>query len=899
MVPDAPPSTLPKRWGLVMGLYLLGIFMGAIDTGIVTPGRTVIQRDLGVDDQLGIWMITIYTLAYAASIPVMGKLADRLGRKPVYLTSIALFGIGSLLCGLSQDVGSFEMLLAARALQAVGGGGILPIATAEIGTSVPPEKRGMALGLVGAVYGIANIFGASAGSLILGIVGVDNWQWIFYVNVPIAVAIVAAGVVVLPDHRVGESKSIDILGTFLLVAMILSLLYGVKGIDFFDFGASLRDVGVWPFLLGFVVALPLFVLAERRASDPVMNLGYFTDRGVGLVLLLSLLSGFILMAVVFVPQFAENALRVETGAGGYFVIVLGLASGIGAPLSGRLTDRFGPKSVLAVGFAASLLAAAAVTFWAIPLPGYPSVLSSLFLFGLGLGFIVGSPLNYMMLERTKPAEANSALSTLSLVRALGTTLAPAVMVGFLAQSGVLLQDRLTDQLPTSVPAPALPHAEELTKRFAEMKADDRIADQLEGVVLPDLGSRDTIEIDPSGGGSLPDDLVELLRTADVTNITARTKVVAERMFAAETPERVADIQSGVTTGIEGIDQGRRELKSTDAKMGDSLAEMDASLKKMTSSLATMTSNLTSMDASIAKMGRGIAGLDQAIAGMKSGVAGLTKAIAGMDTGMAKMTRGVTGLDSAITGMKSGVGGLDQAISGMDAGLADQRAALAGLSAAPPNPVTAAQIEQLEAAIDALEDERDAAASERRALKKKLSTAQAERAALVQARSELKARRDTAASQRRVLQQKLATAQADRAKLVKARNGLQTGRRELAGARAKLTSARAELTEARDELADARTEVGDAREVLDDTRAKMVELRVAVPGAFDEALATYLAEVDARGPKLESTFQKTLNEGFAGVFALYAAACLLSLAVLPLIPRVKGEPGVDAEPDPGP
>ena len=121
---------------LVMIIYLAGIFMGAIDTGIVTPARTVIQSNLGVNEQTGIWMITIYTLAYATSIPIMGKLADKYGRKYIYLTSIFLFGLGSLFCGLSQDFGSFNLLLIARVVQALGGGGIVPVATAEFTTSV-------------------------------------------------------------------------------------------------------------------------------------------------------------------------------------------------------------------------------------------------------------------------------------------------------------------------------------------------------------------------------------------------------------------------------------------------------------------------------------------------------------------------------------------------------------------------------------------------------------------------------------------------------------------------------------------------------------------------------------------------------------------------------------------
>ena len=140
--------TTPAHWGLILALYLTGIGMGALDTGIVNPARTVIQTGLGVDDKTGVWIFTIYTLAYAAAIPVVGKLADILGRKPVYVIAIALFGLGSLGCGLAQDFSSFGLLIASRVVQAIGGGGIMPVATAAIGTIVPPAKRGLALGLV-------------------------------------------------------------------------------------------------------------------------------------------------------------------------------------------------------------------------------------------------------------------------------------------------------------------------------------------------------------------------------------------------------------------------------------------------------------------------------------------------------------------------------------------------------------------------------------------------------------------------------------------------------------------------------------------------------------------------------------------------------------------------------
>jgi MFS family permease len=143
------------NFALIMVVYLLGIFMGALDTGIVTPARTVIQNYLGVSEKSGIWMITMYTLAYAASIPIMGKLADKYGRKYIYLISIFLFGFGSLLCGLSQHFESFALLLGARAIQAIGGGGIVPVATAEFGTYLPEGETRYGFGTGRGVYGIA------------------------------------------------------------------------------------------------------------------------------------------------------------------------------------------------------------------------------------------------------------------------------------------------------------------------------------------------------------------------------------------------------------------------------------------------------------------------------------------------------------------------------------------------------------------------------------------------------------------------------------------------------------------------------------------------------------------------------------------------------------------------
>ncbi len=554
-------TTKKSNFVLIMILYLAGIFMGAIDTGIVTPARTIIQNELGVSAQTGIWMITIYTLAYAASVPIMGKLADKFGRKYIYITCITLFGLGSLLCGLSGSFGGFPMLIVARVIQAIGGGGIVPIATAEFGTTFPPEKRGLALGLVGGVYGVANVFGASAGSAILDLFGTDKWEFIFYINVPISLFIIVCGLFTLQNNRDEENnKKIDIFGIFTLTVMVLSLLYGLKNLDFFDFGNSLLSTGVYPFLLVFLLFIPLFILSEKKAEDPVLSLSYFTDRNILVTLLLSTISGFLMMGVIFVPQFAENCLRMPTGDGGYLVIMLGLFAGLGAPISGKLIDKFGPKLILALGFLSTAVGALFMMFVTTKAPSMLTVLVGLALAGLGMGFTMGTPVNYMMLANTDEKQSNSALAALSLVRSIGTAIAPAIMVGFIATAGMNVQGNLMALLPTEIKTPDLPYMQELSEKLDEMKQNPMFAKQLEG--MPDLTAMTSMKMDMNGGDmKLPEGTLEMLQSSDVTTIVDNTKTMAKTMFREMTPGVIEKITAGLDKGIDGITSGIEAMKS--------------------------------------------------------------------------------------------------------------------------------------------------------------------------------------------------------------------------------------------------------------------------------------------------------------------------------------------------
>lgn len=556
---QAKTATNPKplHFGLIMVIYLCGIFMGTIDTSVVTPARTVIQNGLGVGDQTGIWMITIYTLAYASSIPIMGKLADRLGRKTIYLICIILFGTGSLLAGLSQYIGHFGFFLMARAIQAIGGGGIMPIASAEFGTTFPEDKRGMALGMVGGVYGIATVVGGSLGSAILGAFGLQNWGFIFFINIPISLFIIICGFIFLPNTKIDDVKPIDKWGTLFLVMMILSLLYGLRNIDFFNFVKSFTSTDVYPFLIIFIVLLPFFIFAEKKAADPIMNLDYFREAPIVITLIISFITGVIMMGMVFVPQFAENALRMQQGSGGYFVMVLGIFAGVGAPVSGRLIDRYGPKLIMGAGFLLSIIGSLFLVLITTSYPNLLTVAICLILIGLGMGFTMGTPLNYMMLDNTKKADSNSALATLSLIRSVGTAIAPAVMVGFIAHAGVTAEANITAQLPKELVLPSLPYVTQLDEETTALKDSDFGKTYLSSVQFPNFEAMEKISLDAHGGVSdmkLPANLTKELSDADVTNIDQAVDNMVSYMADTMKPMVIEKAESGVQNGIDGLNR---------------------------------------------------------------------------------------------------------------------------------------------------------------------------------------------------------------------------------------------------------------------------------------------------------------------------------------------------------
>lgn len=430
-----PGSGRDSRLGLMLAVYLTGLLIGGLYVGIVSPARTVIQADFGIDGTTGIWMINIYTLFYAALIPIIGKIADRRGRKQVFTVCMGVFCIGAMLCGLSQRFGGFGLLLFGRVLQAAGAGGTIPVANAEIGTSFPPDKRGTALGVAAVIAGVSNVFGAVVGSAVVGVFGTENWPMMFYLCAPFCIAVIVAAVTLLPASTLDTSRGkMDFAGSFLFALAILLLLLGVKALDFTDLAASFVRPAAWGPLIGAVVAILVFRSVERRAEDPVFHLEYFRNRPIVITMVVSFFIGCFVISLVLVPELAEYAMNEPLGSGGYYVLAIGLTSFVTSPVGGKVIDKVGPKPVLITGLAISIAGLLFLAFIAATHPSFISLVVGLAVVGAGMGMSMGAPTNYMILENVSADESTSAIATIALIRQIGTSLAPAVFVGLIAST---------------------------------------------------------------------------------------------------------------------------------------------------------------------------------------------------------------------------------------------------------------------------------------------------------------------------------------------------------------------------------------------------------------------------------------------------------------------------------
>ena len=309
-----------KHRNRLLLVLFIGVLMAALDIAIVGPAFPTIRDYFGLEARQATWLFTIYVLFHLIGTPLMAKLSDVFGRRAIYITDLLLFALGSVVVALAP---SFTVVLVGRAIQGFGSGGIFPVASAVIGDTFPPEKRGSALGLIGAVFGLAFIIGPIIGGVLL----LFGWRWLFAINLPILLFVLVMAPPLLPNSRPASRYPFDWPGMFTLGIMLGALTYGLNHIDTADFWASLGYLRVWPFIVTALLLLPIFVLVEQKAIDPIIHLRLFKSRQLALSSVLSLGAGLAESALVFIPALAVAAFAVTESTASFLLMPLVLAHG--------------------------------------------------------------------------------------------------------------------------------------------------------------------------------------------------------------------------------------------------------------------------------------------------------------------------------------------------------------------------------------------------------------------------------------------------------------------------------------------------------------------------------------------------------------------------------------------
>jgi EmrB/QacA subfamily drug resistance transporter len=374
-----PPSQNPASIRAVFGALFLALLLAALDQTIVSTALPTMVGELGGISHLS-WVVTAYLLTSTVVGPLYGKFGDLHGRKIVLQVAIAVFLVGSALCGIAQDM---LQLILFRALQGIGGGGLIVVTIAVIGDLIPPRERGRYQGFFGAVFGLATVIGPLLGGFFVDHL---SWRWIFYINLPTGIAALAVIAAVLPSRGTRHQHAIDYAGASLLTAALsATILFTSLGGTTLAWTSSV----ILALIAASILAIAAFVAVELRAREPILPLSLFANRNFAVASSVGLIVGLSLFgAVTFLPIYLQVVKGVSPSASGLMLMPMMLGMLATSVISGRLISRFGRYKLFPiVGTGIMTFGLGTLSLLSVEGSAWQTSIDALWL-GLGMGMVM-------------------------------------------------------------------------------------------------------------------------------------------------------------------------------------------------------------------------------------------------------------------------------------------------------------------------------------------------------------------------------------------------------------------------------------------------------------------------------------------------------------------------------